>query len=99
MRMLNLKVPGRLAEAMEEFVEGGWFVDESEIVRQALSEFLQHRRLQLQEQFQRDDIRWACEVRFPANAPKSLQEFLLTGEDSDFKRNPDLGRDMLIRNR
>jgi Arc/MetJ-type ribon-helix-helix transcriptional regulator len=63
MKMLNLKVPDRLAEAMEELVQAGWFVDESEIVRQALSEFLQHHRLQLQEQFQRDDIRWALGLK------------------------------------
>jgi Arc/MetJ-type ribon-helix-helix transcriptional regulator len=63
MRTLNLKVPDRLVEAMEELVQTGWFVDESEIVRQALSEFLQHHRLQLQEQFQRDDIRWALSIK------------------------------------
>jgi Arc/MetJ-type ribon-helix-helix transcriptional regulator len=63
MKMLNLKIPDRLAEAMEELVQAGWFVGESEIVRQALSEFLQHHRLQLQEQFQRDDIRWALSLK------------------------------------
>ncbi len=46
MKTLNLKVPDRMAEVMDELVRAGWFVNESEIVRQALAEFIQHHRLQ-----------------------------------------------------
>lgn len=63
MKTLKLEVPDRLAEAMEELVRGGWFVDEEELARQALEAFLQTRKLQLQEQHQRDDIRWALDLK------------------------------------
>ena len=63
MKTLKLEVPDRVAEAMEELVRGGWFVDESELARQALDAFLHTRRLHLQEQFQRDDIRWALGLK------------------------------------
>jgi hypothetical protein len=48
---------------MEDFVRAGWFMDESEIVRQALAEFIHRHRLQLQEEFQREDIRWALSLK------------------------------------
>lgn len=63
MKTLKLEVPDRVAEAMEELVRSGWFVDESELARQALEAFLHTRKLQLQEQFQRDDIRWALGLK------------------------------------
>jgi Arc/MetJ-type ribon-helix-helix transcriptional regulator len=63
MKTLKLQVPDRVAEAMEDLVRAGWFVDESEIVRQALAEFIHHHRLQLQEEFQREDIRWALGLK------------------------------------
>jgi Arc/MetJ-type ribon-helix-helix transcriptional regulator len=63
MKTLKLEVPDRVAEAMEDFVRAGWFMDESEIVRQALAEFIHRHRLQLQEEFQREDIRWALSLK------------------------------------
>jgi Arc/MetJ-type ribon-helix-helix transcriptional regulator len=63
MKTLELEVPDRMAEVMDELVRAGWFVNESEIVRQALAEFVQHHRLQLQEEFQREDIRWALSLK------------------------------------
>jgi Arc/MetJ-type ribon-helix-helix transcriptional regulator len=63
MKMLKLEVPDRVAETMEELVRAGWFMDESEIVRQALAEFVHRHRLQLQEEFQREDIRWALGLK------------------------------------
>ncbi len=59
MKTLKLELPDRVAESMAELVRTGWFVDEAEIVRQALAEFTQRQRLQLREQFQREDVRWA----------------------------------------
>jgi Arc/MetJ-type ribon-helix-helix transcriptional regulator len=63
MKTLTLQVPDRVAEAMEELVRGGWFADESELARQALDAYLQTRKLDLQERFQRDDIRWALSLK------------------------------------
>lgn len=63
MKTLNLEVPERLAEAVEGLVKDGWFTNESELVRQALTEFVHRHRFQLQEQFQQEDIRWALSLK------------------------------------
>ncbi len=63
MKTLALQVPDRLAQQMQELVEAGWFVDESELTRQALSRFVQESRFELQERFQREDIRWATGLK------------------------------------
>lgn len=63
MKTLKLEVPERLAEAMEGLVRDGWFADESEIVRQALAAFVNRHHFQLQEEFQREDIRWALGMK------------------------------------
>ena len=63
MKTLKLEVPERLAEAVEGLVRDGWFADESELFRQALTEFVHRHRFQLQEEFQREDIRWALSLK------------------------------------
>ena len=63
MRTLQIKLPDRLADEVEHLVEKGWFVSEGELARQALSEFVRRHRFELQEQFQRDDIRWALSLK------------------------------------
>lgn len=63
MKILKLEVPDQLAKQIESLVKAGWFVSEEELARIALSEFLSHHRLQLQEQFQQDDIRWALGLK------------------------------------
>jgi Arc/MetJ-type ribon-helix-helix transcriptional regulator len=40
-------------------VKEGWFRDEAEAIRYALTHFLNRYRLQLTEHFQREDIAWA----------------------------------------
>lgn len=65
MKTLKLEVPDRVAESMAELVRTGWFLDEAEIVRQALAEFTRRQRLQLQEEFHREDIRWALGLKSP----------------------------------
>ena len=63
MKILKLEVPDQLAKQIESLVQAGWFASEEELARLALSEFLSHHRFQLQEQFQRDDIRWALGLK------------------------------------
>jgi Arc/MetJ-type ribon-helix-helix transcriptional regulator len=62
-KTLQVELPDQLAKEIERLVRAGWFVSEGEIVRLALSEFVKHHRFQLQEQFQRDDIRWALGLK------------------------------------
>lgn len=63
MKTLEVALPDRLAKQVKQLVEQGWFLDEAEVARQALSEFLSQHRFELQEQFQREDIRWALSLK------------------------------------
>jgi Arc/MetJ-type ribon-helix-helix transcriptional regulator len=63
MKTLKLEVTDKLAEEIERLVQAGWFASGEELARLALSEFLSHHRFELQEQFQREDIRWAVGLK------------------------------------
>ena len=63
MKTLTVELPDRVAENLEGLVEAGWFRDEADVVRLALVEFLNRHRLQLAEQFQREDIGWALQQK------------------------------------
>ena len=63
MKVLKLEVPDQLAREIEDLVRSGWFASESEIARLALAEFVRTHRFQLEEQFQREDIRWALGLK------------------------------------
>lgn len=63
MKTLKIEVPEQLAKEIEELVRAGWFVSEAEIARLALAEFVHRHQYQLQEQFQREDIRWALSLK------------------------------------
>ena len=47
MKTLSVALPDRVAEQLKELVEQGWFLDEAELARQALSEFLNKQRFEL----------------------------------------------------
>jgi Arc/MetJ-type ribon-helix-helix transcriptional regulator len=61
MKTISVELPERLTEEINTLVETGWFVDETELVRAALREFIRRNRFGLAEQFQRDDIAWALQ--------------------------------------
>lgn len=63
MKTLTVELPDQLARTVEELVRAGWFTNEAELARQALSDFVLQRRFQLQEQFQLEDIRWALGLK------------------------------------
>ncbi len=63
MKTLEVALPDRLAKQVKQLVDQGWFLDEAEVARQALIEFLSQHRFELQEQFQREDIRWALSLK------------------------------------
>ena len=63
MKTLKIDVPEQLAEEVEALVRAGWFASEAEIARLALAEFVHGHRFELQEQYQRDDIRWALGLK------------------------------------
>lgn len=59
---LQVELPDRLAELLQEMVQEGWFQSEEEAVRAAL-EFLRRHPRQLAERFQVEDIEWAQQLR------------------------------------
>jgi Arc/MetJ-type ribon-helix-helix transcriptional regulator len=63
MKTVAVEVPEQVAKQMEELVHAGWFVSEAELARQALVNFVQQARFQLQERFQKEDIEWALRLK------------------------------------
>jgi Arc/MetJ-type ribon-helix-helix transcriptional regulator len=59
MKSIQIELPEKLAHELDMLVQHGWFRSEEEAIRFALLEFLRRHRLELLEQFQRDDIAWA----------------------------------------
>ena len=59
MKTLEIALPDALAAKVERLVSDGWFASEDEIGRLALVEFVGRHRLELQEEFQREDVAWA----------------------------------------
>ena len=59
MKSIQIELPEQLAQELETLIQRGWFHSEEEAIRFALLEFMQRHRLELLEQFQRDDIAWA----------------------------------------
>lgn len=63
MKTLKVDLPDQLAKEVQGLVQGGWFASEAEIARLALAEFIHRQGFRLQEQFQREDIRWALNFK------------------------------------
>lgn len=63
MKTLRLELPDQLAKEIENLVQAGWFASEAEIARLALAEFIHRHRFSLQEEQQREDIRWALGLK------------------------------------
>ena len=59
MKTLEIEIPDQLGRQIDDLVRRGWFADEKDLARQAPGDFLRHRRLELQEEHQLDDIEWA----------------------------------------
>ncbi|MGH8066999.1 MAG: ribbon-helix-helix domain-containing protein [Candidatus Entotheonellia bacterium] len=59
MKSIQIELPEQLAQAIDVLVQQGWFSSKEEVIRFALLEFVRQHRLELIEQFQREDIAWA----------------------------------------
>ena len=59
MRVIEVKLPDKAAKELDALVKMGWFTDQSDAIRLAVSEFLSRNRIALMERFQEEDIRWA----------------------------------------
>ncbi len=65
MKELHIALPDKVADELEAMVRAGWFQSEDEVVRLALADFVRRRRLELIEEFQREDIAWALNQGAP----------------------------------
>ncbi len=63
MKSIQLDLPDKLVAELELLVRGGWFRDEQEVVRLAVTQFLRQHQPELLERFQREDIEWALQQR------------------------------------
>ena len=59
MKTLQVELPDQMVHDVETAVETGKFENATEVVRAALREFISHRRFELMEQQQLQDIAWA----------------------------------------
>jgi Arc/MetJ-type ribon-helix-helix transcriptional regulator len=63
MKSIHVQLPEKTATELESLVQMGWFTDQGEAIRVAISEYLNHNRLALIERFQEEDIQWAMEQK------------------------------------
>lgn len=61
MKRVELELPDRIAEGLEDLVKSGFYADAQDAVRHALNEFLRHHASALAEAHQREDIAWAVQ--------------------------------------
>jgi len=61
MKQVQIELPDELVVQLETLVRKGWFRSESELVRVAVLDFVRRHGYELQERFQREDIKWALE--------------------------------------
>jgi len=63
MKTVNVDIPEKLGTEIEKYIKGGWFSNESELMREALREFIRHHRPMLMEKFMEEDIEWAVKIK------------------------------------
>lgn len=61
MKELRVEITDRLADAIDQLVQDGWFTSPADVTQTALREFLHRHRFELIERHQQDDIEWALE--------------------------------------
>ena len=59
MKTVTISLPEQLRAEIDKYVRDGWFLDEGDVLRTALHEFVQSQRLRLSEEFMLEDIQWA----------------------------------------
>jgi Arc/MetJ-type ribon-helix-helix transcriptional regulator len=62
-KTVEAKIPDRLDRAIDALVEGGWFPNRDEVVRQAIRRFLDAHQPNLMEKFVREDVDWGLRGR------------------------------------
>lgn len=55
------KFPKRMVEEMDEIVEGGWYANRSELVRDAVRQKLREMKAQQLEDAIKEDVKWGLD--------------------------------------
>jgi Arc/MetJ-type ribon-helix-helix transcriptional regulator len=63
MKTIQVDIPEKLVNEIEEYVKEGWFNNEGELMREALREFIRHHRPMLMEKYMEEDIEWALKIK------------------------------------
>ena len=63
MKTVNVELPDRAAQEIEQLVRAGWFASEGEAIRAAVLDFVRRNRIELLERFLREDIAWALQEK------------------------------------
>jgi Arc/MetJ-type ribon-helix-helix transcriptional regulator len=63
MKTIKVSLPDKLAIEVENYVKHGWFTNEAEVLLTSLQEFIRHNRPKLMEQFMKEDIEWALNIK------------------------------------
>ena len=63
MKTITLTLPERIIAELENYVKQGWFLDESDVIRVALQDFVRRNRLSLSEEFMKEDVEWALSIK------------------------------------
>ncbi len=63
MKTIEVSLPEKLEKEAQNYVNNGWFIDEAEVLRTALQEFIRHNSIKLMEQFMKEDIEWALKMK------------------------------------
>lgn len=67
MKTINVDIPEKLEIEIEKYIKGGWFSNESELMCEALREFIHRHRPILMEKFMEEDIEWAVKTKKALN--------------------------------
>lgn len=57
--IVKLNLPSDVLATVREFVKAGFFKSENELLLAAIAQFVRRNRIELAEQFAREDIEWA----------------------------------------
>ena len=62
MHTLSVDLSDSLFKSMKEFIKSGYFESESDLLQAAIIEFIRKNKIELMEQFLRDDIKWGTQT-------------------------------------
>ena len=63
MEVVNLKIPPRLIEEMDEVITEGWYANRGDVIRDALRDKLRQLKLSKLESAIMEDVEWGLSVK------------------------------------